>query len=566
MLSSPPETVHEFVELSWPEIEPYFTELAVFRLKHENVQEWLAGWSRLRELVEETRNRLSVATTLNTADEQAERRYHTFLQEIFERAEAADQTLKTGLLDSGLEPENFEVPLRNLRAEAALFREANLPLLTEERKLVTEHDKLVGAQTVEWEGREVTLPQLLPELQNPDREVRERVWRLAAGRQLADREAINVRWAKFLELRRQLAANADCPDFRTFRWRQLLRFEYSPADCARFQRAIEAEVVPAAARIYEKRRRRLGLEILRPWDLEVDSLGRPALRPYEAVAELEGRAAAIFRRVDPELGAHFDRMRAENLLDLDNRKNKAPGGYCTTFPRVRRPFIFMNAVGVHDDVQTLLHEAGHAFHVFETRRLPYLQQLEVGMEMAEVASMGMELLAAPYLPEEEGGYYTPGDAARARVQHLEGLLQFWPYMAVVDAFQHWVYENHEAAFEPSNCDAKWAELWQRFMIGVDWDGLEQEMRTGWQRKLHIHQDPLYYVEYGLAQLGAVQIWRNSLRNHARAVARYRRALSLGGTAPLPQLYRAAGARFAFDAQTLREAVSLIKGTIEDLEG
>jgi oligoendopeptidase F len=283
------------------------------------------------------------------------------------------------------------------------------------------------------------------------------------------------------------------------------------------------------------------------------------------MAELEAKTSAIFHAVDPQLGEYFKIMRRERLLDLDNRKNKAPGGYCTDFPITGRPFIFANSIGVHDDVQTLLHEGGHAFHVFESAALPYCWHVQIPWEFEEVASMSMELLAAPYLTVDYGGFYTPAQAARARIEHLERSLLFWPYMAVVDAFQHWVYENPAAASLPASCDQAWAELWQRFMPGVDWSGLEQEMLTGWQRKIHIHSDPFYYVEYGLATLGAVQIWRNSLSDQAGAVAAYRGALALGDTATLPELYASAGANFAFDAGALGEAVALILHTVDELE-
>jgi oligoendopeptidase F len=272
----------------------------------------------------------------------------------------------------------------------------------------------------------------------------------------------------------------------------------------------------------------------------------------------------MFQQVDPQLGEYFAIMRQEDLLDLENRKGKAPGAYCATFQAAERPFIFVNAVGLHDDVQTLLHEGGHAFHAFESGHLSF-HQLELPLEFAEVASMAMELLAAPYLTTDQGGFYAPEEASRARVELLESQLRFWPYMAVVDAFQHWVYENHQAARDPDNCDARWAELWSRFMPDVDWSGLEPEMVTGWQRKEHIFEEPLYYVEYGLAQSGAIQIWRNALNDQAGAVAAYRRALSLGGSVPLPELYAAAGARFAFDAATLGQAVNLIEETIAALE-
>jgi oligoendopeptidase F len=353
-------------------------------------------------------------------------------------------------------------------------------------------------------------------------------------------------------------------DYRAFCWQKLLRFDYTPADCLHFHQAIEAKVVPAAKRIYEKRRQRLGVNALRPWDLEVDPLSRPPLRPFHNGQELQTKSLAIFQQLDPQLAAYFETMVNEGLLDLDNRKNKAPGGYCMPFAAVKRPFIFMNAVGLQDDVQTMLHEAGHAFHVFETSHLPYHQQLQVGEEFGEVASMAMEWLAAPYL-SAPGSFYSQAEAARARLEHLERSVLFWPYMAVVDAFQHWVYENPTAAMNPADCDAHWAALWQRFMPGVDWSGLEQELMTGWQRKLHIHQAPFYYVEYGLAQLGAVQVWRNALTDQAEAVANYRRALALGGTVSLPQLYATAGAKFAFDGPTLGSAISLMEKTIAALE-
>lgn len=564
MFDTLPQEATAMSQWSWSQIEPYYHDLATRTLSKATVESFLSDWTRLSERVDEVHQRLYIATTLNTADHESERRFHTFLDEIYPAAEDAEQRLKEKFLNSGLEPAGFELPLQRMRAEAALFRPANLPLFTEEHKLSAQYDKIVGGQTVHWEGQELTLSQLQPVYQETERIRREQAWRLSAERQLADREAINGLWQKFLDLRRQMAANTGLKDYRAFRWQQLHRFDYTPADCFRFHEAIEAEVVPIAQRIYEKRRQRLGVASLRPWDLEVDPLDRSPLRPFSDVAELQTKSAAIFHHLDPQLGAYFDIMRDEGLLDLDNRKNKAPGGYCNALAAAKRPFIFMNAVGLHDDVQTMLHEAGHAFHVFETSPLPYYQQLQVGEEFSEVASMAMEFLGAPYLSAPDG-FYSQAEAARARIGHLEGSILFWPYMAVVDAFQHWVYEHPALALDPAQCDTCWAALWQRFMPGVDWSGLEQEMMTGWQRKLHICQVPFYYIEYGLAQLGAVQVWRNSLADEAGAVASYRRALALGGTASLPELYAAAGAKFAFDAPTLRAAVKLMAETIATLE-
>ncbi|MFZ6027758.1 MAG: M3 family oligoendopeptidase [Chloroflexota bacterium] len=560
-----PSHATDFMGWSWPQIEPHVADLLARPLDAGNVDAWLADWSHLSALIYERYQRLYVATTVNTADAAADRAYRRYLDEIYPPAQDAEQRLKQKLLAyrdaGGPDPVGFAIPLRNLKAEADLYREANLPFLSQELQLANEYDKISGAQSVDWDGEELTISQLGPFGRDPDRAVRQRAWQLAAERQLADRRAIDDLWVQLLDLRGRLAANAGRASYRDFRWQQMLRFDYSPADCKCFHRAIEKVVVPAVQRLHEKRRQRLGVDVLRPWDLVVDPFSRPPLKPFDDVAQLEDGVEAIFRRVDAGLADYFAVMRREGLLDLDNRKNKAPGGYCTDYPVAGRPFVFMNAVGLHEDVQTLLHEGGHAFHVFESAGLPYFQQMQVPLEFAEVASMGMELLAAPYLAAEMGGFYTPADAQRALAEHLEDVLTFWPYMAVVDAFQHWAYENPVAAGDPANCDAQWTALWQRFMVGVDWRGYEEVLATGWQRKLHILQVPFYYVEYGLAQLGALQIYRNAHRDQAGAVAAYRQALALGGTVTLPELYAAAGAKFAFDAETLGDVVQIIEAKL-----
>lgn len=564
MPPSLPANAVEFLDWTWPQIEPHFKSLRERPLSEANVLEWLNQWSQLAKLLDESFWRLYDATTINTNDQETEEKYKRFLDQIRPRAKAAEQELKEMLLKSGITPPGYEVPLRDLGAQAEIFREQNLALLSEEKKLVVEYDKIIGAQTVLWEGEQVALPQLQPVYQQHDRARREAAWRLSAQRQLADRDALNELWVNFLRLRQRIAANAELPNYRAYRWRELLRFDYTPEDCYQFHQAIEEIVVPAAETVYERRRQRLEVGSLRPWDLDVDPFGKPPLQPFASINELEQTIASIFQRVDPQLGDYFEIMRAENLLDLENRVNKGPGGYCSSYLYSERPFILMNGVGIHDDVQTLLHEGGHAFQVFEISQLPYFFQ-DIPAEFAEVASMSMELLASPYLLKDQGGFYSPESAARARIQYLESMLLFWPYMAVVDAFQQWVYENQQAASNPENCDACWARLWERFMPGVDWSGLEQEMRTGWQRKPHIFDEPFYYIEYGLAQLGSVQIWRNSLTDQAGTVASYRQALALGTSVTIPELYQAAGAEFSFAASTLHQSVDLILETVSDLE-
>lgn len=565
MFKSLPQDAREMMSWDWSRLEPYYKDLQQRPLDLDSLKSFLDDWSRLGERVSEIYSRLSVATTVNTADKEAEERYSNYLDNIYPKVKEGDQQIKDKFLKSGLKPDGFELPLKKMRTDAALFREENLPLLAEEEKLSITYDKIVGGQTVNWNGEEKTLLQLSPVYQEQDRALREKAYRLSSERKAEDREKLNDLWKQLLKLRLEIAKNAGYSDFRSFRWDEWYRFDYTPENCIEFQEAIEKVAVPAASRIYKKRSRDLGLDSLRPWDLNVDPLGRPPLRPFDNVTDLQTRTAMMFRKVDPQLGGYFETMMREGLLDLDNRKNKAPGGYCTSFAAARKPFIFANAVGVHDDVQTLLHEAGHAFHTFEKVALPYYPQRSVNLEFAEVASMSMELLAMPYLTKGEGGFYNAEEAGRVSREHYEFLITFWPYMAVVDAFQHWVYENPEAAAEPTELDRKWAELYLRFVPDIDWSGLEETLKIGWQKKLHIFQVPFYYVEYGLAQLGAVQVWKNSLNDKEKAVADYRKALAMGGTASLPELYAAAGAKFAFDEATLSEAVKLIEEKIEELE-
>jgi oligoendopeptidase F len=561
-----PTDIQEFMNWSWERIEPYFADLQARDLTAENVVQWLEDRALLGEMISETYSRLYVATSLDTTDTAAEERLNTFLERVFSPTLIADQALKEKLLATGLQPEGFDIPLRDMRVEAEIFREENVPLFTEEEKLRQEFDRIIGAQTVTWEGEEKTLAAMNPVLLSPDRAVREQAWRLVQERKQQDRAALNDLWTRFLKLRLQMAANAGFGnDYRAFVWKSRHRFDYTPEDCARFADAIAQVVTPAAARIYERRARLMGVESFRPWDgdhaqytLSVDPLGRPPLQPYRDGDELSRKSSEIFRRVDPALGDYYDIMMEERLLDLDNRKGKAPGGYCTTFSYSSRPFIFMNSVGLHNDVQTLLHEAGHAFHAFEGFHLPRYQRGDPPLEFCEVASMSMELIAAPYLTTEYGGFYDERQAARARLDHLDEMVLFWPYMAVVDSFQQWVYTHPDDAMNADNCDEVWSKQWDRFMVGIDYSGLETIKSSGWHRKLHIFQIPFYYVEYGLAALGATQVWGNSLKDQAGALANYRKGLALGGTATLPDLFSAAGANFAMDAATLGDAVALIE--------
>ncbi len=563
-----PTSIDQIDVLQWKTFEPYFESLRSREVEEVDLRQWLEDWSRLSALLWEAGAMVHIKKSLDTADKSREQDFLEFVSNVQPPATIADQELKERFLamnPTGSAVSDLTIVLRNMRNQADLFRQENVPLQTELAKLGNEYDKITGAMVSDWEGEEKNLSQLSVFLKDKKRSLRERAWKTMMALWLAHREELNKLYVDMLKLRQQVAANTGLDNYRDYTFRNYDRFAYTPDDCFTFHKAIEEVVVPAARRLYEKKRKRLGLASLRPWDVEVDTSDAPPLKPYEGQDALVQGGLNIFQDVDPALARHFATMAEENLLDLDTRAGKALGGYCSTLPLRRRPFIFMNGAGTHDDVQTLLHEAGHAFHVFETAGLPLVWQIDSPMEFAEVASMSMELLSAPYLTKDYGGFYTPGEAARARIEHLEGAILFLPYMAVVDAFQHWVYTNVHAAMDPANCDATWSDLWDRFMPDIDFSGIEDERVSGWHRKLHIFHLPFYYIEYGMAQLGALQVWRNALNNQAGAVASYREALALGGTKTLPALFEAAGVEFRFDSAMLAELVELVESTIEELE-
>lgn len=561
-----PDNIEAIDPRLWESFAPYYAELAERPLTTGTAYDWLADWSHLTRLIQEAVAITYIEKSVDTTDEEKEQAFLDLINNVIPRAREAEQTLKQRLLALDMPPQpDLATMLRQMRNEADLFRQENIPLLTELARLSNEYDKLTGQLEAEWDGEKKNLSQLTRYLQEKDRHVRERAWRAMMDLWLSVRQPLNEMYTNMLDLRQQVAENAGLPDYRAYAFREYGRFDYTPEDCFTFHEAIEQVVVPAARRVYEKKQRRLGLDTLRPWDTQVDPSDEPPLLPYTGQTELVQGSLNIFQQVDAELARYFAIMAEEELLDLDTRAGKALGGFCSSLPLRKRPFIFMNGVGIHDDVQTMLHEAGHAFHAFASFTQPLIWQENAPMEFCEVASMAMELLAAPYLTQQHGGFYTLAEAARARIEHLEGILTFLPYMAVVDAFQHWVYTHPQEARSPAACDAAWRSLWQRFMPGIDWEGLETEQETGWHRKLHIFTVPFYYIEYGMAQIGALQVWRNSLTDPAGALAAYRRALALGGTRPLPELFAAAGAEFRFDAGLLTELAGLIEKTLDELE-
>ncbi|GJM40139.1 MAG: oligoendopeptidase F [Ardenticatenaceae bacterium] len=568
-----PRSVDGINPRQWETFAPYFDELAKRPLSPENLRQWLTDWSDLTRLLFEAASLIYIEKSQDTTDKEKEQAFLDLINEVYPQAQVAIQTLKERLLE--MDPksaalEDMALVLRNMQNEATLFRQENIPLFTEAAKLENEYDKVTGALNATWDGEEKNLSQLGFFMNDKDRAVRQKAWQTINDLWLSERETLNGIYGKLLPLRQQMAKNADLPDYRTYAFREKGRFDYTPEDCLTFHEAIETAVVPAVNRILERKKTRLGYDTLRPWDWVpergtlVDDSGGEPLRPYRGQEALIQHTLNIFNQLDPQLGRYFATMAEDELLDLDTRGGKALGGYCSSLPLRMRPFIFMNGVGSHDDVQTMLHEAGHAFHVFETAELPLIWQTDPPMEFCEVASMSMELLAAPFLTNQNGGFYTSPQAARARIEHLENILAFLPYMAVVDAFQHWVYTHPELATDANQCDATWQSLSERFLPGIDWSGHEASLKTGWHRKLHIFTTPFYYIEYGMAQIGALQVWRNSLQDPTQALTAYRQALSFGGTKTLPELFASAGAEFRFDTAMLTELVALIEETTTNL--
>ena len=547
---------------SWETAEPYFRELCERQVAGElQLEKWLIDISELEACFDEEGTKRYTAMTCQTDDADRRQRYLDFIENVQPRAEPWRDKLRrkfVALAESlSLPPKRYEVLRRSLKNAIELYREENIPLLVEDQKLKTEYQATTAAMTCNFRDQEQTLQQLARYLEEPDRAVREQAWRLGADRFLQDAPALDRLYEKMVALRHKIALNAGCRDFREYAFRALERFDYTPHDCLAFHDAIEKVVVPAVRQLAEQRRHKLGLETLRPWDMAVDPDNRPPLRPFQTDEQLSSGCSRIFHRVEPELGRIFDTLCERQLLDLGSRKGKAPGGYQVSFAERRLPFIFMNAVGTETDVRTLLHEGGHAFHSWACRHEPFLPYRSAPLEFAEVASMGMECLSLPYTAE----FFGP-DAARATRQFFEKIVMFFPFMASIDAMQHYVYTHVDEDIE--SWKDHWQSLTRRFAPELDLSGLEQHDRQSWQKKLHIFEVPFYYVEYGIAQLGALQVWRNSLDDYAQAVARYRSALALGGARPLPELFKAAGCRFDFSQATLRPLIDAVMEKIASL--
>jgi oligoendopeptidase F len=549
----------------WSQIAPLFDAVEAKLRSASSVKELeraLLDWSELSAALDEEGSKRYIAMTCHTDNSQAEIAYLHFVEhvepEIKPRQFALEQAYLAQPLRAELNPRRYEVFDRDTKLHVELFRPENVPLETEEAKLGQQYQKLSGALTVNFRGEEKTLIQMGKFLEEPDRALRQGAWESVAKRRLQERDNFENIFDELVKRRGQIATNAGFGNYRDFAFKARGRFDYTSDDCFAFHDAIENEVMPLLRELQSVRREQLKLPALRPWDLAVDPLNRPPLKPFERVEDMVERTQRIFEKLDGELAGGFRTMQERQLLDLANRKGKAPGGYQSTLAESRLPFIFMNAVGLQRDVETMLHEAGHAFHALATRNESLYAYRGSPIEFCEVASMSMELLGNEFLEE----FYPAVEANRARRTHLEGIVGIFPWIATVDAFQHWIYTHPEHT--RADRTAAWLALMDRFGGDVDWSGYEDARKNLWHRQLHIFLHPFYYVEYGIAQLGALQVWANSKRNKAEALANYQRALALGNSRPLPELFSAAGCKFSFNRQTVKPLVQLVKDELAKL--
>lgn len=520
------------------------------------LRDWILDWSELNSVLGEVSCRRYVAMTCDTKDEKAAKAYADFVENIQPVINEYDDKLNKKLMahpsKDALKGE-FGEWFKGVQVSLDLFSPDNIPLETEENKEIQAYQKITGGMSVEFEGKTQTMQQMATYMENTDRGLRERAWRAMWERRLKDKDALDGAFDKLFKIRKEIARNAHCRDFIDYIFLAKHRFDYSPADCEAFHESIEKLVLPLLKEIYKKRAQKLGLEKLRPWDLDVDPLNRPALKPYSSGAELIEKVDRIFESIHPQAGKWAREMQAQNLIDPDSRLGKAPGGYQIGFDESRLPFIFMNSACTDRDIYTLLHESGHSFHQFALANQPIVAYRDVPAEFAEVASMSMELIGMSNLKPFYGDDHET--ISRSILGELTDVIWLFPWVASVDSFQHRIYSFPEHT--ASDRTDIWNEIMDRYDAGIDYSGLEAVRGNLWQKQLHIFECPFYYIEYGIAQIGALQVWANFKKDPKKAIDDLFRAESLGSSRPLPELFAAANIKFDFTPKTLEPLMQVV---------
>jgi oligoendopeptidase F len=548
----------DFTLTDWNALEPYFKELVERPINsRHDLEKWLKDMSEMEAVVSEDACWRQIKMTCDTTDKSLEESFNFFCMQIQPKLQPYADLLNRKLVENPftkeLDQQQYFTYLRSVRKSIELFREENIPIQAELSVMAQQFGQISGQMTVEVKGQEYTLQQASKFLEDHDRSLREEVYRKIQERRKQDKDALNDLYTQLIQKRHQVAVNAGFANYRDYKFVEMGRFDYTKEDCFQFHEAVKLHVMPLVKKINEKKKQKLGVDTLRPWDTEAEPEGVEPLNPFKTSEELTEKAIRCFEELNPFFADCLRKMKELGHLDLESRKGKAPGGYNCPLAESGAPFIFMNAAGQMHDVTTMVHEGGHAIHSFLSHPLPLSSFKEYPMEIAEVASMAMELFSMDYWTVF---FDNEADLQRAKEHQLERTITIFPWIATIDKFQHWVYENPNHSVEERT--GKWMEILEEFSTQtVDFTGLEEYRKIGWQRQLHLFEVPFYYIEYGIAQLGAIGMWKQFKTNKEQALQNYINALSLGGTKTLPALYEAAGLQFDLSPDHIRSLMDFV---------
>ena len=553
----------DFVPDTWEAIEPYYKKLLETDIADmESLRAWLRNRSELEAVISENAAWRYIRMTCDTTNEEYRNEYTYFITEIEPKIAPLNHKLNEKIIKNPyshqLDGEAYKILFRNIEKDFKIFREENIPLKTDIQNLAKEYGAIFGAMTVTIDNKEMTLQQAATILESTDRQKREETYKKISERRLRDKKKLDGLYDKLIRLRDKVAHNAGFGNFRDYMFTYMGRFDYTPQDCFDFHDSVQKEVVPLLNQLSAERKEQLAVDSLKPWDKAVDPLSRPPLRPFKNSEELIEKTIACFNRLDPFLGECISTMRKTGRLDLDSRIGKAPGGYNYPLAESGIPFIFMNTSGTLRDMITILHEGGHAIHSIVMRDLELTDFKHTPSEVAELASMSMELISMDHW---DVFFENEEELKRAKKQHLEQIIQTLPWVATIDKFQHWIYENPDHT--PAERIAKWNEIFAEFSDNItDWTGQEEVRDFLWQRQLHLYEVPFYYIEYGFAQLGAVAIWKRFREDPSGGLNGYLSALKLGYTRSIPGIYETAGIQFDFSREYISELISFVKREME----
>ncbi len=553
----------DFVLTDWASLEPFFKELKERPIDSvANLEAWLMDLSELEACISEDACWRQIKMTCDTTDKSLEDAFTFFCMEIQPKMQPYADALNRKLIESpytaALDQDKYHTYLRSVKKSIELFRTENIPIQAELSVLQQQYGTIAGKMTIEVGGKEYTLQQAAQFLENEDRAFREEVYRKIQTRRLQDQAPLHDLFTSLVQKRHQVALNAGFENYRDYKFAELGRFDYTKEDCFQFHEAVKLHVMPLIEKIYERKKTKLGLDTLKPWDLEAEPAGTKPLRPFTNGEDLYKKSVACFEQIDPFFAACLKKMNELKHFDLESRKGKAPGGYNCPLAESGAPFIFMNAAGQMSDVTTMVHEGGHAVHSFLAHQLPLSAFKEYPMEIAEVASMAMELFSMNHW---QSFFDNDADLNRAIEHQLERTITIFPWIAIIDKFQHWVYTNPNHTIEQRTNE--WQNIVKEFSCKVlNQSGLKEFRAIGWQRQLHLFEVPFYYIEYGIAQLGAIGMWMQYQKNPKQALDNYMNALALGGTKTLPELYKTAGLEFNFSPAYVK---NLMEFTSQELE-